>query len=73
MSKVILEVRVWDSLGVDDGIIKEFDSLEEALNYVFSDLEGERVEIYKCSHRFSDEYVYRSQERDVEYVIEIWK
>lgn len=66
---VVVEILVYDTHGVDDGLVKEFSSLKEALDYVFEDLENsESVELMKSS---LGEYVFIPKDygRHIEYRI----
>jgi len=56
--KVVVEILVYDTHGADDGVIKEFGSLKEALDYVFEELEDCQVELMKTS---TGEYVFVSK------------
>jgi len=49
MRGVTVELTIYDSHGADDGLTKKFNSLREALNYIFEELEGESVELCKTS------------------------
>lgn len=40
--------RVYDTHGVDNSFVKNFDRLEEALRYLFDLLDGEKAEIALC-------------------------
>ncbi|MCD6209785.1 MAG: hypothetical protein J7J01_02620 [Methanophagales archaeon] len=68
--KVVVEIAVYDGFGVDDGVTKEFNSLKEALDYVFDDLDGKIVELSKDSF---GRYMIIPKDYDpyVEYTIEV--
>jgi len=68
--RVVVEVVVYDTNGADDGTVKEFGSLKEALDYVFEELEGRRVELMKTS---TGEYAFIPKDCDVhiEYQIRV--
>ena len=72
--KVVVEIVAYDkdTGGEEDGATKEFTTLKEALDYVFDDLEGEVVELYKDSF---GRYVFRPKNYDeyydIEYIVEI--
>ena len=45
--KYTVEVRVFNTHGVDDIIRRRFTSITDALDYIFDDLEDEEVKILK--------------------------
>jgi len=76
--KVVVKIVAYDkdTGGEEDGATKEFTTLKEALDYVFDDLEGEVVELYKELYKDSfGRYVFRPKNYDeyydIEYIVEI--
>ena len=72
--KAVVKIVAYDkdTHGEEDGATKEFNTLKEALDHVFDDLEDEIVEIYKDSF---GRYVFRPKDYDeyydIEYIIEV--
>jgi len=68
--RVVVEVVVYDTNGADDGLVKEFGSLREAMDYVFEELECRQVELTKT---FTGEYVFIPKDYDthIEYRISV--
>jgi len=62
--KWVLYVNVYDGSGVDDGRIRYFNSLEDCIDYVFDELDGEKVELIKGKEEYTIEH------GDTEYVIQ---
>ena len=72
MKKITVKILVYNSHGADDGLIKNFNSLEDALDYIFEELDGEIVELYKSN---TNEYIFDVEDlgRHIEYRITIEK
>ena len=66
--RVIVKILIYDSHGVDNGLTKEFNSLRDALDYIFEELDEEPVELCKTS---TNEYVFTVEDSDehIEYRI----